>query len=474
LKKSQKLISAVVVLIILGAALVFLKREPAEEIVKTPIVTPVEKPFEKPDDKPETPEKERGPKNIISLNRDLVSSIEFISVDKKILMENKDSQWVVNEGKVNRINNGKIFSILRELLNLKTVETVSFSSDDREQWGISDKSDKVLIKSGGKTISLLIGSLNPAQTGYYVQIEGVNEIYLIKSSYGESIKIALDDLRIRDLPKIDIGKISTITIKNDSIIQIVPFERSDMFTAEMFAYMMSEPYRNQIPVHSENLEKFLLKMEAPLQIVDFIDTGNPGDYGINEIKLSIKEDSGRSFDLLLGREAGKEKIYSMIKGEDQIFTLNKKDLPFLNLKPFDLVDRFPHLISINSIDALQITTDEMAIMGTIDRRDEGSTYSINGMEIDEKAFKTFYQDVLYLLMEGETEQPVSTENPEITISFKLYDGGSYWTHLNFYPYNSEFYAVARNEDEPAFIIGRYQLKEMLKKVTKTVDTLMGF
>ena len=483
MKRSRKIVSAVAILVFLTGTLLFVKREPDtievdESIVENPIVEiPLETPIEKPDDEPEEQsEKDRGPKNIVSLDRNQVSSIEFISGDNKILMENKDSRWLVNQGEVSRINNGKISSIIRDVLNLKSLETVSFSSENAGQWGLSDKSDNIIIKYEGKIISLLIGSLNPSKTGYYVQIKGWDEIFLIKNAYGDSLILSLDELRYRSLPVIDISRINTITINNESKINIVPYERSDMFTSEIFAYMMNEPYRNNIPVHNENLKSFLLKMEVPLEIVDFIDKGNPEEYGINdnEIGISIKEDSGKSLDLYLGKDADNNKVYCMMKGDDQIFTLYKKDLPFLQMKPFDFVDRFPHLIQLDSIDTLQIITDDLAIMGTIDRRNSSNDYAINGLEIEEKAFKSFYQDVLYLLMEGEAEQSVNTDDPEITISYKLYDGGSLWTHLNFYPYDSEYYAVARNENEPEFIIGRYQLKDMLNKVVKTVDELMGF
>jgi hypothetical protein len=470
LKKSQKLAAAIIVLLILSSALIFLKREAVEpEVVENPVENPVEKPIDE-------PEKDRGPKSLVSLKSEDVSSIEFISGNDKILLENKTLSWTVNKGKVSRIDNGKILSVLRDVLNLKSIETVSFSLENRKQWGIGNSSDRVIINSNGKIITLIIGSLNPSKSGYYIQIEGTEEIYLIKSAYDQSIKIALDDLRIRNLPVIDVDQIETMTINDGSVIKIVPYERYDMFTADLFMYMLVEPYKTPVPVNGENLDKLLEKMKTPLKIVDFIDSGNPEDYGIdeNDIKLSVKETSGKKFELLLGKEINNTKVYGKINGEDQIFTLYKKDLPFLDVKPFDLVDRFPQLISIDSIDALSINTDEMAIIGTKDKSESGIVYKINNLEIEEEKFKSFYQDVIYLLMEGEVTHPVNMDRPEIIISFKLYDGGSFWTHLNFYPYNNEFYGVARNEEEPTFIIGRYQLNDMLNKVTKTVDELMGF
>ena len=492
MKRKQILIIIIPVLIISGSLLIFqLKGRfliPIETISeenspvkpeKTPLETITEPPPIEPNEAtsvPETPDSEIGPKKLIDIRINDVLSVEYIYGKEKLLIEKSGTQWSVNKGLLGRIDYDTVLSSLNETLEIKSVETVSFSAEVENQWGIDESSRKVLIKSDNNIQTLLLGSPNQEGTGYYLQLKETGEVFLVKNSAGDALKLNLDKIRNRALVLFDISQVETMSIRNEREISIVPYKRSDMFTDDVFDYMLESPYRAYIPVNKEKFSQFLHSMKSPLMIVDFIDEGNPEDYGINDRSpgLRVKEKNGSLFELLTGGEAGQSRVYGKLKNEKQIFTLYKENLYFLDIQPFYLVDRTPHRIAGEIIDTFMITTDELAVIGEIEKQGEPDRYTVNGIEIEEKVFINLFEIIQNLAMEGEATNPVNTDKAQIILSYKLYDGGSLWTHLNFYPYNSNSFAVGRNEDDPLFIISRNQVKSMLDKVTETVDELMGF
>lgn len=494
LKKRYTVIFKITALSLMALTMILVKnyRESSENITekpKSPVEIPNEPPEKQPAENPpeqpdkipvetpiEIPEPDKGPRTLINIKIEDLLSLEFHSENETLNIIKAGSQWAVNGDKFNRIDQKKVVSTINKVLILNSEETVSFSASDSEKWGISESSEKLVIKTIDGLFTILRGSQNRDKTGFYLQIQGTDKIFLIKNSVGESLQLRLDDLRDRNLVLFQSKQIETVVIKNEKIIKIVPYKRSDMFTADNFSYMMESPYNAYIPVSENGFNTFINSMDQTIQIVDFIDDGNSEEYGINDQSrsLTITEKSGKTSSLHIGSDAGNSRVYGKLNNEKQIFTVNKKDLPFLRLKPFDLVDKLPHLISMETIDTFMITNENLAVIGTIDSQGTRKNYSINGIDIEEKTFTELFEEIQNLSLSGEAEKTIDTEKPEIIISYKLFDGGSYWTHLNFYSYDSEQFALSRNEEAPLFIIEKTQLQDMIRDITATVDEIMGF
>jgi len=452
LKKSRKIITAVTVLLLLGISLIFLRSE--KEKTEDSVVEA----------------EESKDIQLIDLQRDEVLSIQYDNGGERIIIENNHSQWTVNNGQHSNISSQKLYSLLRALLNLKALETVNFTAENGEQWGLSENSRRIKIKTKNEAYTIIIGSLNPIQTGFYIEIEEADEIYLIDMFYKKSLTISVDDLRERTLPSFDASLLSSMEIRNKFPIKIVPFGGTDLFSAGLFSFMMVEPYNNTIPVNSERYNKFIETIQTPVEIVDFIDYGTPEDFGIDEnaYNIRIEETQGNVYELIIGAEADNHMVYGKRGSDNQIFTLNKSDLPFLDIKPFDLIDRFPYLVPIDYIDSFTITNENETVSASIKRSGDDISFSINDRDAGEKLFKTFYQNVIYLIMEGEVTKSVDMGKPDFSITYKLTGSDLTGKTLYFYPYNDEFYAVGRDDIEPEFIIGRYQLNKMWNKVQDTL------
>jgi len=405
---------------------------------------------------------------LFNINYNDVKTVNYSSLENEVTLSQDNKKWIVNQNELSRIDYIKIDIILNELLNIESKETVSSTLDNIQQWGIDSNSSKIVISESDSTHIINIGSSNPSKTGHYIQIEGRNKIYLVRDTPNLYLNLNINDIRNRNLPVLNINKMKSLTISGKKEIHIVPYISSDKFTANVFTYMLTKPYNRNIPADSEKMSELLQSLKKPLQIVEFIDNGTPAEFGLKNsgIIFRYNDTDGKTFNLKIGNSKSNNTVYAKLEESDQIFTLNKKNLTFLSIDPLYLIDKFAHLVSLDSIDYINITEKKTEINAQILNKNNTITYIINNKAVNEKSFKKFYENIIYLLIEGEVEEDKLTSNTVLIISFKLKGSESEWTTINFYKYNEEFYAVSNDDEKPLFLVGKYQIEQMLNKVNK--------
>jgi hypothetical protein len=497
LKKPALLLIALICLAALAAVFYFTlrdtgipDRETIELVVEKPLETPeeqiperpaaeppLEQPAEEPVEKaPIETVKDDGPKNLINMPAETLVSFTLIEKGRTVSLRKQNGIWVAENGYPSRFDPSKILPFINELSQIDSIKTVNFSLETGGEKGIDPASRSITISNGEKSQTIYPGAYSDEEKGYYLSLNGSDEIYLVKSTLGPALSIKPDDLRDRKISLPDITKIATLKIEGESPLHIIPYERFDQFAPENFSHMMESPYNRLVPVDSKVFMNYLNSINAPLQIIDFIDEGSPEDYGINkEPDYRLTDQTGKSLVLHTGDEAGSKKIYAKLGTEDQIFTLDETDLTFISVSPFDLADKQIRPIDPEKIDTLNITSSELSIMVTIDKRGGEKIYALNGLEISESDFTELFQAVTDLRLDGEVSALVGSGNSELSISWKLKDGGSRWARTEFIPYDNKSYAVRQYENyEPLFIIDQNKVKTMLDKVTAVADRAFGF
>ncbi|MBN2659327.1 MAG: DUF4340 domain-containing protein [Spirochaetales bacterium] len=464
---------------------------PKETVIEKPAETPeeidpetpaagttAENPAEIPSEKPpvETAEDD-GPKTLFNMPGESVISFKLVDKGRTVSLRKVNGTWSLESSSLSRIDPGKVLPYIRELSTLDSVRTVSFSSEANGAKGIDPGSRSITISDGTETRTIYPGSYSDGEEGYYLALEGSDEIYLVKSDPGSALKMRADDLRDRNLPMPDLSDISTLAIEGSSPLAVIPYKRFDQFAPDSFIHMLDSPYSRLVPVNEENFISFLNSIGSPLKIADFIDKGNPADYGIDTGRpdFSMADRSGKALILHLGKPAGAGKVYAKLGTEEQLFTLESGNLEFLNTAPFSLADRQIRPVDRDKIDTINIITPDLALMIGIDRMGGRPTFTLNGMEISEKDFSELYETVSSLRLSGEVKTGASTSSSYLTISWKLKDGGSRWAETKFHPYDGNNYAVTQYEDyPPLFLIDRKQVAAMVKKLTATADRIYGF
>lgn len=486
MKKNTIILSSAVLLCAAAGTIYYLSRPepvPEETVVQQPAEDipeeiPEPAPEEKPVEKPVEPEEDKGPKEIISISRDKLQSIEILQNGQELSLQKDSSGWIVNKGSAGRIIDSEVEKRIGSYLQIQTMKTVSSEASKEEltDFGLISPGQIFRIKTTDALLSLKIGNLSKEQEGVYVQIEGDSAVYLISQSIRDSLKLELDDLRDRKIALFNNKDIESMTIRNGSTIKIVPFERTDMFTSQTYDFMMEEPYRAYVPVGRKEFSALLESLNSPLIIKEFIDTGAPEDYGLSSASpmLFVKEKSGKTFELQIGSDYNDSTVYGKLAGDKQIFTLPKADLPFLKTEAYELTDKIPHLIDGEKIISFTITTDEMAIFCDIERREGQNIYLVNGMPAEEESFNKLFDKTIQISTAGEYRGDSYRDKAELTLSFQLRDGGSQWSHLRFFPMDNNRLAVSRNEDDPLFYVMRSEMEKAINEIIETTDRIMGF
>jgi len=95
--------------------------------------------------------------------------------------------------------------------------------------------------------------------------------------------------------------------------------------------------------------------------------------------------------------------------------------------------------------------------------------ALNGKQVQDKAFRTFYQAVIGLSYDTVIDTYTPTDQPEVTISYK-FNNGDPDAVIKFFKYNNDFYAVQKNDDPIQFVISKQYVDSMFQSA---VDLLAG-
>lgn len=132
----------------------------------------------------------------VSFDPDQVVSFSW-QVDKKtISLEKTDDSWICENVPKEDLDEDVIDTMLKTLGNISTEHVVENPSDT-DQYGMDSPVQTVKIEfKDGSTTELLFGDQNGISGGYYMQVSGDKNIYLVDESIiTETLSYSTDDLK---------------------------------------------------------------------------------------------------------------------------------------------------------------------------------------------------------------------------------------------------------------------------------------
>jgi hypothetical protein len=238
---------------------------------------------------------------------------------------------------------------------------------------------------------------------------------------------------------------------------------------------MVKPYPAPRGVDAEKFDA-MLTGAASIDIAEFVDDA-PTDlarYGLARPwgELLVRDKAG-ALHLLFGADRGSDRVCFQVAGERAVYAVDKYKLDFMNTKPFDLVDKFVFIPSIDDVDRLDITAGGAIHVFTLarttkkaaekDAADEVvTTCKGDGKDLSEESFKKFYQSVIALSIEGEATRTVPNA-PVITIRYRLNKGDKRDVTVGLAPFDKIFYA-SFVDGVGGFALTKVQAEAMLAKM----------
>lgn len=515
MKKSTKLVSAVVVLAVLGGVYVGLNTYVTKE------------------ESTESSEEE-SKTEVYSVKTDDIKSLEFIIDKKDTVFEKKDDSWVKKDETAFPVNQTTLDSAASALEKVEA-DRVLENVDDLTEYGLDSPSNSVTVTTDDGTTKFNIGDENTSTNQYYIAKDDEDStVYVVSSSIVTPFMNSLYDYaQGEDFPTIDSSTVKKVQVSQDEDSYIleensdgatwdVSTDGSDKETADTTAAgnvtsgLGSLAYDQFTDYNAEDLSKYGLdkpyatitvdyQEEAENDSSDESESDSEASESVTEDNTDSTEDnSGDSIDstasddsssgdssesedaadssdtgdstetttvdkqlvIYVGDNADDGSRYVTIDNK-QVYTMSTDTLSaIIDKKASDLWSLIVNYQSVKTLDQLQVTyagdTHTVNVSRETSTDDDGNktettTYKLDGNEIDSTTFTTFYNKLVNMAGQKRlTESYTPAADAEMKVVFTDTDNNQ--TTVTFYSYDTNYYAAV--VDNKVFLVNKMTVKEM--------------
>lgn len=525
MKKSTKLVSAVVVLAVLGGVYVGLNTYVTKK------------------ESTESSSEEESKTEVYSVKTDDIKSLEFIIDKKDTVFEKKDDSWVKKDETAFPVNQTTLDSAASALEKVEA-DRVLENVDDLTEYGLDSPSNSVTVTTDDGTTKFNIGDENTSTNQYYIAKDDEDStVYVVSSSTVTPFMNSLYDYaQGEDFPTIDSSTVKKVQVSQDEDSYIleensdgatwdVSTDGSDKETADTTAagnvtsglgslaydqftdynaeglsrYGLDKPYATitvdyQEEVENDSSDESESDSEVPESVTedntdstednsgDSIDStasddSSSGDSSESE-DAADSSDTGDSTEtttvdkqlvIYVGDNADDGSRYVTIDNK-QVYTMSTDTLSaIIDKKASDLWSLIVNYQSVKTLDQLQVTyagdTHTVNVSRETSTDDDGNetgttTYKLDGNEIDSTTFTTFYNKLVNMAGQKRlTESYTPAADAEMKVVFTDTDNNQ--TTVTFYSYDTNYYAAVVGDK--VFLVNKMTVKEMFNAYETMVN-----
>ena len=503
MKKSTKLVSAVVVLAVLGGVYVGLNTYVSKE------------------EKAESSSEEESKTEVFSVKTDDIKSLEFIVDKKEVTFEKKDDSWVKKDETAFPVNQTTLDSAASAIETVKA-DRVLEDVEDLAEYGLDSPSNTVTVDTADGTTKFNIGDENTSTNQYYISRDDDDStVYVVAADTVSPFMNSLYDYaQGEDFPTIDSSTVKKVQVSEDKDSYVLE-ENSDGATWDVSGDGSSDKesadttaagnvtsglgsfaFDQFVNYNAEDLSQYGLDKPYATITVDYQeevedDSTDSTESGENDSTASESdsENSDTTADtdsssedadsktttvdkqlvIYVGDEAGDGSRYVTVDNK-QIYTMSTDTLSaVIDKTPSDLWSLIVNYLSVKNLDQLQVTYGETTNTVNVSREtstdDDGNekettTYQLDGEEIESATFTTFYNKLINMAGQKRlTEAYTPAADPEMTAVFT--DSDKNQTTVTFYTYDTNYYAAVVGDK--VFLVNKMTVKEMFNAYETMVN-----
>ena len=384
-----------------------------------------------------------------------------------------------------QLDNSRIQSILHSALNFITTSVVVEDVDNPQDFGIG--SVEVELHFLGDEIEIIrLGNMTPDRSNFYAMIEGDPALYLVTLTTGRNLSLGLSDLVDREVPIINEFLLEYIYLheREQTAIEFAfaGTEEELIEMAEEFGVTlltMVQPFLGQ-DLNFTNFQNQLLENFRMLEVVgDLVELfpENLAVYGLDEaaLEFNMVDVIGNNVHLLFGDEHNEQYRYMMFADRPHVFLVDRWYVDDLfGLSPFNFIERFVALVPVVEVDRIEIISPsrgdfEIVVNNYEDEQERPQVAPlINGQEVQDRAFRQFYQILLTFFYEyylGEQDENAFTQ-PDVIVRYHKLDGDT--LEVQFFNYDANFYAVRVYPEPVRFLTSRTSLDSVFSTLPRVL------
>jgi hypothetical protein len=426
---------------------------------------------------PQQAEQDTESVEISKLNKDDIVKMTLESKDGSLTFIKKDDKWVAEGNESIGLNQTTVDDIAYTFASLYAEQVVEENPQDLAQYGLKEPVVKATATlKDNTTKTLYLGNKTPTGT-YYLMTEGDPKVYEVWMNHGEHLSYTLNDVRDKTLPQINTQELTYLKMWKEGgrTIEIKTNESQTEDQAQfgLGLWQMTQPYSEPVGVDTQNFQPVLDALPN-IAIEGFVED-NPKDlaqYGLDKPKGElIVKDKQNTLHILIGDDKDDTQVYFKTADSPSVYVMSKDKLSFMDTKPYDIMEKFAYIVNINDVDRIIVEakgkTHDITLTRTTKKAEEEgeedeevTTYKVDGKVVEEDPFKKYYQSLIGMTVDAENDKQLE-EVPEVKTTFFLNKGNKREVHVNYVPYNNDFYAVFRG-DKAEFVLSKQQVDKMLQ------------
>ena len=390
---------------------------------------------------------------------------------------------------------------------------------------------KIVTKSDGEdgddiTTTLYVGDENSSTSQYYVRKDDDEKtVYLIDSSCVEPFTKSLNDYaQMDDFPAIsNTDTITKISVDGDNSYELSKDEDTSTWSVKgsedeekadsatvssLVSSFGSMAYSSLADYKCDDKSKYGLDKPYATITVDYQEevadddtqddttaSGEAADEDASSVEEnsddaeqdteSDDEDSSeeetkmadKQLTILVGNETDDSSRYVMVNDSNEVYTMSTDTLSALTDKSEeDFWDMTVSYVSLNSLGSLKVNYQGSDYKVNVSREtstdDDGNdtetvTYKLNGSDLDETTFTTFYNKLINMTAQKRlTDKYEPDGDAELTATFTEEDGDT--QEVAYYSYDTNYYAAV--VDNKVYLVNKMNVKELFTAFESVVGT----
>lgn len=466
---------------------------------------------------------------VFTASTDNIKSLDFMVDDTETTFEKDDDSWVKKDETDFPVNQTTLDSAASAIASVDS-DRVLEDVDDLSEYGLDSPSNtiKIVTKSDEEdgddiTTTLYVGDENSSTSQYYVRKDDDEKtVYLIDSSCVEPFAKSLNDYaQMEDFPAIsNTDTITKISVNGDNSYELSKDEDTSTWSVKgsedeekadsatvssLVSSFGSMAYSSLADYKCDDKSKYGLDKPYATITVDYQeevadddtqdDTTASGEAA-DEDASSVEENSDdaeqdtesdesvsetkmadKQLTILVGNETDDSSRYVMVNDSNEVYTMSTDTLSALTDKSEeDFWDMTVSYVSLNSLGSLKVNYQGSDYKVNVSREtstdDDGNdtetvTYKLNGSDLDETTFTTFYNKLINMTAQKRlTDKYEPDDDAELTAIFTEEDGDT--QEVAYYSYDTNYYAAV--VDNKVYLVNKMNVKELFTAFESVVGT----
>ena len=376
------------------------------------------------------------------------------------------------------------------------------------------------------TTTLYVGDENSSTSQYYVRKDDDEKtVYLIDSSCVEPFTKSLNDYaQMEDFPAIsNTDTITKISVNGDNSYELSKDEdtstwsvkgsedeeKADSATVSSLVssfgsmayssladykcddkskYGLDKPYATITVDYQEEVadDDTQDNTTAPSEAAD--EDASSAEENSDDAKQDTESDdedsseeetkmADKQLTILVGNKTDDSNRYVMVNDSNEVYTMSTDSLSALTDKSEeDFWDMTVSYVSLNSLGSLKVNYQGSDYKVNVSREtstdDDGNdtetvTYKLNGSDLDETTFTTFYNKLINMTAQKRlTDKYEPDGDAELTATFTEEDGDT--QEVAYYSYDTNYYAAV--VDNKVYLVNKMNVKELFTAFESVVGT----